>query len=255
VGPTPHATFFALDVDAVESHADVLRPRTRERYRGYVRTRSRAVVTVDPTSVTGLLQVFPEPTAVTPQGAVLRGAFDERTLRRRLAGRFDERHETGGVTVHAGDGRAAALVEGHLLLGAPVTDVPGSSVVGALLSARAESQRYQRRSRSLDRVLGALGDGHDLAGRTHLPTTEDDGESGRFPGEIARGHRYRFRGERTHSRYVFAFDDRTAAGAARSSVRQWIAATDRLFEPYRAITVRRRGELVVVEGSLPTDAV
>lgn len=255
VGPTQHATFFALDVDAIEAHADALRSRTVEKYRGYVRTRSRAVVAVDPDSVTGLLQVFPDPTAVTPQGAVLRGTLDSRALRERLGERFPARHDVGCVTVHADGQQAAALVDGHLLLGAPVTDAPGRVVVRALLAARGSGPRYQRRSRPLRRVLDALGTGHDLSGRTRPPTTKGPGRDGRFAGEVARGHRYRIRGERTDSRYAFAFTDRAAASAARPSVERWVTTTDRLFEPYRTVTVRRSEELVVVEGRLPTRSV
>lgn len=255
VSRSPHAAFFALDVDRIEAHAGTLRPRTLAKYRGYVRSRSGAPVVFDPETVTGSLQVFPRPTAAMPQGVVLRGTFDTRALDRRLSERFPTRHRVDGVVVHTDGERAAALADGHLLLGAPVTAVPGDAVVRALLSARDGGPRYPARSPPLRAVLDALGDWHDLSGRTHPPTDRSRGRDGRFEGEVARGHRYRFRGERTDSRYAFAFSDPAVAADARPAVERWVAATDRLFAPYRDVTILQEGRLVVVDGGLPTSAV
>lgn len=48
--------------------------------------------------------------------------------------------------------------------------------------------------------------------------------------------------------------DAATAAAAEPAVETWVAATDRLFDPYETVGVTREGGVVVVDGRLPTGA-
>lgn len=260
VSETPHCSFFDLDLATVVAYRDAFREPTYAKYRNYVDLLDTASLNVDPEAIDRLLQVYP--LASGPARSVaLTGDYRPDRLRPGLDRTFAERAPYRGFDVfwNRDDGRVAVgVADGHVLLGYPTDTHAARDVVRALVDAKVGGvDRYVEASDAFETLAERLGSGDDASGVTHPPRTETAASRGVFENAVAKGHRYSFGRTTSRSRYVFVFATRADVDVA--AVRSWIdandAPTDRLFGSYTDVTVSGTGRAVVVDGTVPTEAI
>jgi hypothetical protein len=245
LGAGAHYAFF-YRADAVIRATEAFAPATARKYERYLDTVSPFDVTVPRASVDASLQLVPSPTAPEPRVTVLRGAFEgfERTLREEVG-----RPTAGdGASRWVGDREAVHLSTDTAII---VSAAAPEAVLESIRMSRGGSNRYRTASPAAARLLDAVGDGHDVNGYTHPPTTEAEPPNGVFSGEVARGHRYWFEGATTRSTYTFVFEGSTAP---RDQLEAWVTANDGTgrFSIYENPTVTVDGPVGRIDGRLPT---
>lgn len=260
VSETPHCTFFELDLATVVAHRDAFREPTYAKYRNYVDLLDTASLNVDPGSIDSMLQIYP--LASGPAwSVVLTGTYRSDRLRDGLDRTFAQRapYREFDVFWNRDDGTVAVgVAEGQVLLGYPTETHAARDVVRALIDAKDGGvDRYVEASAEFETLADRLGSGDDVSGVTHPPRTETAASRGVFENAVAKGHRYSFGRTTSRSRYVFVFASRADVDVA--AVRSWIdandAPTDRLFGSYTDVTVSGTGRAVVVDGTVPTEAI
>jgi hypothetical protein len=170
---------------------------------------------------------------------------------------FDEDTDHQGYTLYLGPNelQAFALNDSNLLVAFGVIQSDPIDLLEAAIDANnGEAERYGEDNDDLSTLVGELGGGSVVTGRTTEEPDNDDPEAGRFDHMVARGNESAIDGDTADRRWVVVYD--SADDVDTDDLEDWVDAndgSDEMFDDVDDISYNQNGRLGIVSGTSDTD--
>lgn len=165
----------------------------------------------------------------------------------------DSEHEGFTLMLDSSESQVYAVGDGAVVITA--SDDGDTDTVEAVIDAKTGSaDRYADDSDDMSTLIGALGGGSFVNGRTTEEPDDDDPENGTFDAMVAMGSRDKINGDRTKRKWVVVYE--SSDDVDTDDLEEWVEendGNDGQFDDLDDISYNSDGRKGVITGTTDTD--
>jgi len=168
---------------------------------------------------------------------------------------FDEDSEHEGFTLMLDSTESQVYAIGDGAVAITSSDGGDTDTAEAIVDAKTGSEdRYGDDSDDMSTLIGALGGGSLVTGRTMEEPDDDNPENGTFDHMVAMGSRDKINGESTDRKWVVVYDDEDDVDT--DDLEEWVEendGNDGTFDDVDDVSYNKNGRKGIITGTMDTD--
>jgi len=168
---------------------------------------------------------------------------------------FEEDSEHQGYAIMLGPNDSQVYAVGNNAVVLAATSDGDTDNAEAIIDAKAgEADRYGDDSDDMNELIGALGGGTFVNGRTMEEPEDDNPENGTFDAMVAMGSQAKINGDQTKRKWVVVYEEESDVDTG--DLEDWVDendGSDEQFDDVDDISYNKNGRKGIITGTIDTD--